>query len=69
MAQKVTIRIYADGRIEAKTVGVKGSRCLDYIRMLEGLLDAETVSSKYTDEYYETDIEQHQTGEQAVGGG
>jgi hypothetical protein len=51
MARQLRIRIYPDGRIEAETQGVKGKKCTDYIRVLEELLDAETMESAYTAEY------------------
>ena len=54
-AKQLKVRIYADGRIEADVVGVKGPACTDYIELLEQLLDAETVDSAYTPEYYETE--------------
>lgn len=53
MAQ-VKIRIKPDGEIDAETLGLKGEDCLPYIAMLEELLQAETVDSSVTDEYYET---------------
>ena len=53
MTKRIQLRVYPDGRIEATTEGVKGKACTDYIAMLEELLQAETVESAYTDEYYE----------------
>lgn len=64
MAEKVQIRILKDGSIEAVTNGIKGEKCVDYIRILEDLLEAETTNSNYTSEYYE--IEQTLKVEQAV---
>ncbi|MGC7095135.1 DUF2997 domain-containing protein [Amycolatopsis lurida] len=43
-----------DGSISAETHGVTGSKCLDYIPLLEDLLDAETVSSEFTEDYRRT---------------
>jgi hypothetical protein len=48
------IRIKPNGEIEAETVGIKGEACLEYIRILEELLEAETVRSSFTDEYRQT---------------
>jgi hypothetical protein len=53
--QKIQIRIYPDGRIKAETKGIKGERCTDYIKILEELLNAETIESEYTHEFYETE--------------
>lgn len=57
MSQKVQIRILKDGTIEAVTNGIKGDKCVNYISILENLLEAETTHSSYTSEYYETEQE------------
>lgn len=56
MAKQITIRIYPDGKVEAKTVGIKGKACLKYLQPLEQLLEAEAVDSEFTKEYYETEV-------------
>ena len=53
MSRRIQLRVYPDGRIEAVVQGVKGKKCTDYIAVLEELLQAETVESAYTPEYYE----------------
>ncbi len=55
MAKKLRVRIYPDGRIDAVTKGIKGKKCTDYIGLIEKLLNAKTVDSAYTEEYYETE--------------
>lgn len=55
MAKKVRVQIFPDGRIQAKTEGIKGRKCTEYIRILEEILEAETVESEYTAEYYVTE--------------
>ena len=55
MAKRVVVQIFPDGRIQAQTQGIKGKKCTDYIRILEELLEAETVDSEYTAEYYLTE--------------
>lgn len=62
-SKQIRVRIFPDGQIKADVIGVKGKSCTDYIDILEQLLDAETVDSEYTAEYYETEeilIEQQQ---------
>jgi hypothetical protein len=49
---RIIVRIGRDGTISAETKGMRGQRCLDSIQVLEDLLDAETVSSAFTNEYY-----------------
>ena len=51
--KKIKLRIYADGKIEAETNGIKGKACLDYISILESMTGATTVDSDFTAEYRE----------------
>ncbi|WP_055107115.1 DUF2997 domain-containing protein [Paenibacillus ihumii] len=53
--KQIRVRIFTDGRIKADVMGAKGKACTDYIEVLEQLLDAETIDSDYTAEYYETE--------------
>ena len=55
MSQRVEIRIFPDGRVQAETGGIKGKACTNYIHILEELLDAVAVESKRTPEYFETE--------------
>ena len=55
MSKQIKIRVYSDGRIESETVGVKGKSCLGYIKEIENLTGAKTVSSQFTQEYHETE--------------
>lgn len=64
MSEKIQLRILKDGTIQAVTNGIKGKKCVDYISLLENLLEAEATSSSYTSEYYET--EQHIQVERTV---
>lgn len=54
MAERFVIRIAPDGGVNVKTEGVKGKKCLDYISVLEQILEAKAVDSEFTKEYYET---------------
>ncbi|ERI09673.1 DUF2997 domain-containing protein [Aneurinibacillus aneurinilyticus] len=55
MKQKIQLRIFPDGRIQAETKGIKGERCTDYITILEEMLNAQAVEAEYTKEFYETE--------------
>lgn len=52
--RRIVVRIAPDGAIHAETLGIKGEACLDYIEVLEDLLDAEAVQSEFTAEYTES---------------
>ena len=52
MNKQIQIKICPDGKVEAKTLGMPGKKCTDYIPVLEKLLEAKTESSEYTHEYY-----------------
>ncbi len=71
-SKRIQLRVYPDGRIEAVVQGVKGKTCTDYIAVLEELLEAETVESAFTPEYFETEevaVRQDQQAPQRVQGG
>lgn len=55
MTRRIAITINRDGSIKAETLGIKGKTCLDYLPLLEELLDAETVQSEFTAEYQAVD--------------
>jgi len=52
--ERIIVRIAPDGAIQAETQGIKGPACMDYIALLEEILDATTVTSAFTSEYTET---------------
>ncbi len=49
--QQLIVTVGPDGTVAAETRNIFGSDCLDYITVLEDLLEAETVSSSYTEDY------------------
>ena len=49
--KKLVVQLRADGSVAAETFGMTGPECLDYIQQLEALLDAETTSSTFADDY------------------
>ena len=58
MKKQLQVRIYPDGKIDAKTLGIKGEKCTGYIKTFEDLLKARTVESSYTEEYYQTETQE-----------
>jgi len=50
--KQIKVRIFSDGQVQAEVMGIAGKKCTDYISVLEELLDADTVDSEYTSEYY-----------------
>jgi CRISPR/Cas system CSM-associated protein Csm2 small subunit len=66
--KKIQIRITEDGMFYAETLGIKGKECLQYIELLEELLDAESVDSEYTEEYFETEIQTYNQQNQVIKG-
>lgn len=65
MGKQIQVQIYPDGKIEAKTIGVKGKQCKNYIPLLEQVLKARMVENVYTDEYYQevNQIENNEVGQ------
>jgi hypothetical protein len=53
--KQIKIHIRPDGQVQAETYGIKGKACIDYIKVLEELLDAEAVESSYKPEYFESE--------------
>jgi hypothetical protein len=49
--KRLQINVDSDGNIKAETLGIHGSKCLDYVSVLEDLLDAQSVESKFTADY------------------
>lgn len=56
MTGKVRIEVVVDveGRITAVTHNTSGQECLPYIQVLEELLEATTVDSEYTEDWWNT---------------
>jgi hypothetical protein len=54
---RIVLTVTSEGVVSAETKGVVGDRCLDYIAVLEDLLQARTVESTYTADYTTTDVE------------
>lgn len=72
MSKRIQLRVYPDGRIEAEVQGVPGKKCTDYIAVLEELLEAETIESAFTPEYFQAEevaVRQEQHAPRHVQGG
>jgi Protein of unknown function (DUF2997) len=54
--QQLIVTVRPDGAVSAETRNIFGTDCLDYITVLEDLLEAETVSSSYTEDYSRTAV-------------
>ncbi|MDG4785621.1 DUF2997 domain-containing protein [Micromonospora sp. WMMD1102] len=52
----IVVTVATDGTVSAETVGLTGAACLDYIGILEDLLEARTVRSAYTAEYDQPNV-------------
>ncbi|SCY60876.1 DUF2997 domain-containing protein [Microbacterium sp. LKL04] len=52
--KKLVVQLRPDGSVAAETFGMTGAECLDYIEQLEALLEAETTSSQFTEDYTRT---------------
>lgn len=52
--EQIVVTITPDGAVVAETRNIKGAGCLDYISLLEDILEAETASSHFTPEYTQT---------------
>ncbi|RWZ49729.1 DUF2997 domain-containing protein [Labedella phragmitis] len=59
MAEKrLVVQVRADGTVHAETFGMQGPECLDYIAVLENMLEAETTESAFTEDYYRSSVGQ-----------
>ena len=65
-AGRIAVTINRDGSIKAETLGIKGKTCLDYVPLLEELLDAETVQSEFTADYQAVDEQLHGAATETV---
>lgn len=52
MAKKIKIRIMPDGRVRADIDGFVGPECLNYVKVLEEILEAKTVKTELKPEYH-----------------
>ncbi|MET8312324.1 DUF2997 domain-containing protein [Micromonospora sp. NPDC005173] len=53
---QIVLTVTSEGVVSAETKGMVGSGCLDYVAILEDLLDARTIESAYTADYTRTNV-------------
>ena len=56
--KQLIVQVRPDGSVHAETLGMYGDECLDYISVLEDMLDAETTASSFTEAYTQIAAEQ-----------
>lgn len=54
--EQILVRVSRDGEVHAETLGMVGAKCLDSIALLEELLEAQTVSSAFTNDYSQSAV-------------
>ena len=52
MAKQLLIKIKKDGTVLAETLGLHGQECLDYVALLEDMLEATVSDSTYTADFH-----------------
>ncbi|MBD7996742.1 DUF2997 domain-containing protein [Arthrobacter sp. Sa2CUA1] len=55
--KQLIVSVRPDGSVFADTRNIYGDECLDYITLLEDLLDATTESSSYTEDHTRTPVD------------
>ena len=63
----VLLTVNIDGSIQAETKNIVGPKCLATISQLEDLLEAETMQSQYTKDFYDTGLQASNPQEQTNG--
>ena len=61
--KQLIVQVRPDGTVHAETLGMYGKECLDYIAVLENMLEAETSASSFTDAYAQVAAEQETTAQ------
>jgi hypothetical protein len=66
MTGRIVVTVDATGTATAHTEGIHGKACLDYVEVLEDLLQARTVTSSYTADYTRGSDQVQQRAQQKV---
>jgi hypothetical protein len=53
---RIVLTVTPEGAVSAETRNILGDKCLDYIALLEDLLEARTVESSYTADRHRTAV-------------
>ena len=56
MKKQIEVTILPDGTIKAKTHGIYGEKCKEYISVLQELLEARATEIAYTEDYYRQNL-------------
>lgn len=51
MTPRINLSIGPDGVVTAETIDIAGRKCLDYMEVLENLLEATVVESTFTSDF------------------
>ena len=54
---RIVVTVGGDGQVSAETLDILGEHCLDYIAVLEDLIDGQVRTSSYTADFHRQ--EQH----------
>ncbi len=57
MGKQIKFKLLPNGQIQAETVGMKGSECLNYIDLMTKLTNSEIIENEHTSEYYEKNVQ------------
>jgi hypothetical protein len=53
--RRIVVTVDPDGTVRAQTQGVLGEKCLDYVAVLEDLIDGRTTESAYTEDLHRSE--------------
>jgi hypothetical protein len=58
--RQIVVTVGPDGTVRAETRGILGERCLDYVAVLEDLIDGHATQSSYTADWNRQVVADHQ---------
>lgn len=60
MAKKIILSIDKNGFVNGHIKGASGRKCMDYLELLEKIVEGEIISHEFTDEYFQTEQENNE---------
>ena len=51
--KQLKIKILPSGEIQMETVGIKGGKCLDYVKVMQNIAKIKIEKQEHTKEFYE----------------